>query len=42
MVYSNNNSSLVLGAYGNGAYHLANSKEKSDLLLQVMWVLLVM
>ena len=32
-VASNNNSSLVLGAYGNGAYHLATLKNQHDLTL---------
>lgn len=30
-VASNNNSSLVLGAYGNGAYHLITTKRQQDL-----------
>jgi hypothetical protein len=30
-VASNNNSSLVLGAYGNGAYHLLTMKNQNDL-----------
>lgn len=32
-VASNNNSSLVLGAYGNGAYHLTTLKNQYDLSL---------
>lgn len=33
LVASNHNSSLVLGAYGNGAYHLANINNWHDLTL---------
>ena len=29
-VAANNNSSLVLGAYGNGAYHLTTVKDQGD------------
>ena len=32
-VAANNNSSLVLGAYGNGAYHLATLNDQRDLTL---------
>ena len=32
-VAANNNSSLVLGAYGNGAYHLTTLKDQHDLTL---------